>query len=122
MEEKNKVVDIINNLPLEEDIKTQWLARLEIEGPTHEFIDELLLTIQSDIDKTFDEQDIALDENDPEYKQAYENMQAELQKIEAEYKKGMDQLDEESKEIQKQAVQELDAIDEEEAKQAIQNA
>jgi len=95
----------------EEDVK-KWLERLQnMTELDLETFEEYKQFLQDALDKKFAEAGVELDENDPEYKAAYNEMKTEIQAATDDFAKEMDEIKKAGQALQKNASDELDQVD-----------
>jgi len=71
--------------------------------------------VQAEIDDTFDEAGVSLDENDPAYKKAYSAMAKEVASAEAEFNDTIEGLSKEADKIEEDGIKQIDQLKMEDA-------
>jgi len=108
MDTKAQVISILGGTSLTEEQKSPWLKRLEQEGATRKFLDELVEFLQEKIDESFDAEGVPSVDDDPEVKQAYKEMVQKLDAIDKEVAEETVKATKQIDQMQKQAVKDLD--------------
>jgi len=100
----------VSGLPEEE--VTKWIERFNsVQEVDFDLFEEYKEYLQEAMDKKFAEAGIELDENDPEYKAAYNEMKTEIKAAQDAFEKEMQEIQKAGKALQKNASDELDKID-----------
>lgn len=101
---------IVTNAPLDEEVKSLLLERLEEEGPTDDVIASIKAALQEHIDAGFKTLGISVDPNDPVIQKAEEEFTETVQKAEAEFNEKMEDLSIDAAVAQAKANKQLDAL------------
>lgn len=94
-----------------ETVRKQWLNSVEkASAVDFELLDWLRTAMQNQIDATYNEIGVKDDENDPEFKQRFEQMLTEIEAAKNEFQTTMEQLQKEAQQVQEKTSKQLDDI------------
>ncbi len=106
---KQQVIDHIqNHEELSDAFKQMWIARINQDGLTQDVLDDLRNALDDEIDRAYEDAGVVLDENDPEYKAAYQKMIQDLDTIQDDFEKGMNDLQVQATDTMKATVKQME--------------
>ncbi len=108
---------------VEEQTRSAWVDHIQ-QAPAvdRELVDWLSGEMQKNIDATFDELGVTLDEKEPGYHDEYGKLVAEVDAAKNEFEVASEQIQKEIIEVQEQTSKELDAIQLQVVQQQIKNS
>jgi hypothetical protein len=93
--DKNQAIEYINSMDeLSQEKKTELVAEVNAGADIVSVLDRIEGILQNEIDKTFKEAGVVLDQNDPEYLARHKEMMDEMQVAEEEFDQEMRAINE----------------------------
>ena len=115
-----ELVSLINQHEgFSQEEKTAWLERLNKEGLSDTFKEELKQLLQNKIDAEYTELGIKIDETSSEYKEAHQVMMSEIDTAENQFKKEAKELKSQADALQKNTSNDMDVAMADAARQSI---